>query len=75
MTDHLVEIEQKDWPNLKNLYTSNDSKNYIAYTTIDNYIRWFEQDPNIKHVHFYCLNGDFSDGTFVVTVSFFFFFQ
>lgn len=68
MTDQLVEIERKDWPKLKNLYTPDGSRSYIAYTTIDNYIRWFEQDPNVKDIKFLCLNGDFSDGTFVVTV-------
>lgn len=69
MTDYLVEIAQKDWKNLKNLYIPDDSKSYIAYTTIDNYIRWFEQDPNVKHIKIFSLNGDFSDGTFVVTVN------
>lgn len=69
MTDQIVEINRKDWPKLKELYTPDGVKSYIAYTTIDNYIRWFDQDPNTKHVKFYCLNGDFSDGTFVVTVS------
>lgn len=69
MTDYLVEIAQKDWKNLKNLYIPDDSKCYIAYTTIDNYIRWFEQDPNVKHIKIFSLNGDFSDGTFVVTVN------
>lgn len=68
MTDHLVEIDRKLWPNLKGLYTPDGFKSYIAYTTIDTYIRWFEQDPDLKHIKFFCLNGDFSDGTFVVTV-------
>lgn len=69
MTDQIVEIDKKDLPALKELYIPDGVKNYIAYTTIDNYIRWFEQDLNIKHIEFFCLNGDFSDGTFVVTVS------
>lgn len=69
MTDRPVEIEPKDWQKLKNLYTPDGLKNYIAYTTIDNYIRWFEQAPNVKHVKIFSLNGDFSDGTFVVTVN------
>lgn len=69
MSDSLVEIERKDLRTLKQLYAPDGIKSYIAYTTIDNYIRWFEQNSNIKHVKFFCLNGDFSDGTFVVTVS------
>lgn len=68
MVDRLVEIERKDWPVLKELYKPDGKKSYVAYITIDTYIRWFEQDPELKHVTFFCLNGDFSDGTFVVTV-------
>lgn len=68
MSDYLVEIEKINWPILKDLYTPDGEKSYTAFTTIDNYIRWFEEDSNIKHVKFVCLNGDFSDGTFVVTV-------
>lgn len=68
MTDQLVEINPKDLQNLKTLYTPDGLKSYIAYMTIDNYIRWFEQNPNVKHIKFFSLNGDFSDGTFVVTV-------
>lgn len=71
MANRLVEIERKDWPKLRDLYQADGIRSYIAFTTIQNYICWFEQDPHIKHVKFYCLNGDFSDGTFVVTVSFF----
>lgn len=68
MSDYLVEIEKINWPILKELYTPDGEKSYTAFTTIDNYIRWFEEDSNVKHVKFFCLNGDFSDGTFVVTV-------
>lgn len=70
MADRLVEIDQKDWQNLKNLYKPDGSKSYIAFTAIDNYIRWFQQNPSFKTIKFFCLNGDFSDGTFVVTVNF-----
>lgn len=73
MTDQLVEIQQKDLSFLCNLYIQNGQKSYISYMTIDNYIRWFKLDPNVKHIHIYCLNGDFSDGTFVITVGSYFF--
>lgn len=69
MTDRLVEIQRKDLSVLCDLYIQSGTKNYISYTTIDNYIRWFQQDPNVKHIKVFCLNGDFSDGTFVITVS------
>lgn len=71
--DHLVEIDRKDWPILKQLYL-NIPKSFYAYTSIDTYIRWTEQDPNLDGVNIFCLNGNFSDGTFVAIVSFSIFF-
>lgn len=70
MVDKLIKIDRKNLHILKTLYTPDASKNYTAFTTIDTYIRWFEQDPNVKNIIFFCLNDDFSDGTFVVIVSF-----
>lgn len=69
MSDQLTEIDRNDLLVLRDLYKPDGSKNYIAYVTIDTYIHWFQQDPNVEHVKFYCLNGDFSHGTFVVIVS------
>lgn len=70
MTDRVVEIQYNDLANLKRLYTPGGSKSYIAYMAIENYIRWLDQNPNeSNYIKFFCLNGDFSDGTFVVTVS------
>lgn len=69
MTNRLVEIEPKDLPNLLNLYTPDGKKNYITYTAIENYNRWFNQDPNLEHVKVFSLNGDYSDGTFIITVN------
>lgn len=70
MADRLTEIDRKDLPVLRDLYNPGSSRSYTAYVTIDTYIRWFQQDPNIKHLKIYCLNGDFSRGTFVVTVNY-----
>lgn len=69
--DHLVEIQQKDLSTLKDMYASKDgSRTHIAYATIDTYIRWLKKDPKASaYIKFYCLNGDFSDGTFIVIVS------
>lgn len=64
--DRLVEIKNKDLSILRHLYASNGLKNSVAYITFDNYIRWFDQDSDLKHITFFCLNGDFSDGTFVL---------
>lgn len=69
MIDNLTEIDRQDLPFLQALYTRDRPENYITFMTIDNYIRWFKQDPDVKNIKFFCLNGDFSDGTFVVTVS------
>lgn len=71
MENKLTEINRKDLPLLQRLYNPNEPDTYIAYTTIDTYIGWFEQNPSLNNdkVKFYCLNGDFSHGTFVVTVS------
>lgn len=70
MSDCLEEIRRNDWAKLRDLYALDGSRSYLAYTAIDNYIRWLEQNPALKHIKFYCLNGDFSDGTFAIIVSF-----
>lgn len=69
--DRLVEIQKKNLCILKDLYAAkNGSRTSIAFSTIDTYIRWIEKDPNeSKYIRFFCLNGDFSDGTFIVIVS------
>lgn len=70
IADHLVEIQHKDLPILREMYNSPGGRTHTAYTTIDNYIRWIENGPEErKFIKFYSLNGDFSDGTFAVTVS------
>lgn len=75
-TDRLTEIAVADWPKLRDLYkpVANVTKSYTAFTTIENYIDWFKQDPNLGHVQFYCLNDDFSDGTFALTVRIYYYF-
>lgn len=70
VADRLVEITRKDLEILKKLYALNaNAQNYVSYTTIENYLRWFEKDSYLKHIKVYCLNGNFSDGTFVIIVS------
>lgn len=65
----LVKIDKEKLSKLRNHFAKNGETSCLAYMVIDNYIRWFEQDPNLKNVNFFCLNGDFSDGTFILTVS------
>lgn len=71
MLDQITEIDRKYVPLLRDLYKTNNLKNDITYVTIDTYIQWFQQDPQITYLKFFCLNGDFSHGTFVVTVNIF----
>lgn len=69
MEDKLTEINQNDLPILRNIYKPDNSGRYITYVLIDTYMNWLQQDRNIKYLHFYCLNNDFSNGTIVVFVS------
>lgn len=70
VADRLIEITRKNLEILKKLYALNGcAQSYVSYTTIDNYIRWFKQDSHLKHINVYCLNGNFSDGTFIIIVS------
>lgn len=70
MADRLTEINVADLPRLRDLYKPqvNVRKSCITLTTIETFIDWFEQNPTLTDVTFYCLNGDFSDGTFAVIV-------
>lgn len=69
--DILTEIDKKDLHLLWRLYKLDGVESYTrrTYITIDTYIRWFNQNPDLENIHFYCINGNFSNGTFVVTVS------
>lgn len=71
MGDRLTEIKVSDLPKLRDLYRpeANVKKSYIGFTAIENYIDWFQQDAELTNVTFYCLNDDFSDGTFALVVS------
>lgn len=69
MKDRLVKISPEKLKSLIKLYKNVNSTTYLTYLTIKNYLDWVEQDPNIKHIEFLSLNGDISDGTFVIIVS------
>lgn len=73
MEDRLTEISIEDLKRLRNLYTPDGIKSYTAFVTIDNYLRWTEQEQktNNGNIKFFCLNGDISNGTFAIVVSFF----
>ncbi|XP_052896513.1 uncharacterized protein LOC128303563 [Anopheles moucheti] len=66
-TDQLCIIPPNEWNELRDLYCENWPEHHMAYTTIDNYIRWYEKDSSIKHLTIYCLNGSWRiDGTYLV---------
>lgn len=68
-SDNLVEINRSELPQLRDLYLIDWPENMQGYYTVDNFIRWFEKKPIIKNLVLYCLNGDWSDGTFVAIVN------
>lgn len=69
MENRLVKIETEKWTSLKSLYLPETAETILGLTTISNYIRWMQQDRHIDNLAIYSLNGDWSDGTFVVVVS------
>lgn len=68
MENQLVKIKSEHWIQLKNLYLPETPQTILGLSTIINYIEWIERDPSIENLTFYSLNGDWSDGTFVVVV-------
>lgn len=67
--DHLVEIPMTVLPELRDLFLKEWPNHIIGYDLVNNYIRWYEQDPNYADAKFYSLNGDWTDGTFIILVS------
>lgn len=71
LKNFLLEIPVADWPVLRDMYTDNWPSNYSTYFAIDNGIKLKQMDPveYNKEVQMYSLNGDWSDGTFILLVS------
>lgn len=68
MCDQLTEINRDDLPKLRDLYSPDTRRSYNAYVALDTYIKWLERDSNVTHLKIYCLNGDYSHGSFVSIV-------
>lgn len=64
----LIPIPSKEWINLRDLYLINWPENILGYYTIDNFINWISKTEEIRNLFIYSLNGDWSDGTFVIIV-------
>lgn len=73
MSNKLVKIPVESLPALRDLYKKDWPDNLVGYHTVDNYIRWYEKVPDIKNLECLSLNGDWSDGTFLIVVRFSFF--
>lgn len=68
--NRLVKLNRVDWPALRELYIRNWPEHIMGFFTVDNFIRWTEKKPSdVQNVCIYSLDGDWSDGTFICTVS------
>lgn len=68
MENKLVKIESEEWGNLKAIYSPETPETILGLSTISNYIRWNKKCPQIDNLAIYSLNGNWSDGLFVVVV-------
>lgn len=69
--NRLVKIPKQNWSELRDLFKVNWPENILGYSTIDNYYTWNKKDSDIKDLVIYSLNGDWSDGTYIVIVSYY----
>lgn len=64
----LVEVPTGDWKNLCALFKPNWPRHILPFLSIENYSRLkFTHKPDTK---IFCLDGDWSDGTFILKVYF-----
>ncbi|XP_055917597.1 uncharacterized protein LOC129949901 [Eupeodes corollae] len=62
----LVEIPFEDWPKLRDLYVNRNLESN-SFSMLRNIINWLNKDPSLeKSMKIYSLNGDWSDGTFIL---------
>ena len=69
MIDALKKIPQSEWENLRDLYLASWPETCYGYYAIDNYVQWKRKGISLENFHIFCLNGDWSDGTFIIEVS------
>lgn len=67
--DQLTDIPRDDLPELRDQHLFNWPEHIIGYDLIQNYIRWYEQEPNYQDARIYSLNNDWQSGTFIIIVS------
>ncbi|XP_055839996.1 uncharacterized protein LOC129907697 [Episyrphus balteatus] len=62
----LIEIPFEDWSKLRDLYINRKLESN-SFNLIQNFIDWLNKDPSLKEsIKIYSLNGDWSDGTFIL---------
>ena len=66
--DRLETISLGNWAKLRDCYLIDWPRHCVPFYTIGNYIRWSSQGADIDDVRILSLNGDFSDGTFILIV-------
>uniref|UniRef100_A0A336MI60 CSON001614 protein n=1 Tax=Culicoides sonorensis TaxID=179676 RepID=A0A336MI60_CULSO len=64
MEVHSLSLEH--WLKLRDLFKKEWPRNILPYNLIQNYIEWNSKNPQFVHenINIYCLNGDWTDGTF-----------
>ncbi|XP_058060975.1 uncharacterized protein LOC131211498 [Anopheles bellator] len=66
-TDRLTVVPPAAWKELRDLFLRNWPDHHVAYTTVDNFVRWYVIDPTIKNLVIYCLNDTWRrDGTYLI---------
>ena len=71
-THKLVEIESKDWKELRDLFLVDWPQHILGYSIVNNYIEWTEKSEGhqIANLKVFSVDGDWRrDGTFIVIVS------
>lgn len=60
-----------DWPSLRDLFLIEWPKHIVPHSLLQNYINWSNKDPTYVQtsVEIYCLDADWTDGTFYLVVS------
>ncbi|EDW03369.1 uncharacterized protein LOC6562000 [Drosophila grimshawi] len=68
MTAQLTTItETADLKALRELYEQEWPKHCVGHFWLDNYVHWLAKEPQLKHLKFYTLNGDWRrDGLFIL---------
>lgn len=65
--DSLVEIPVEDWTRLRDMFAEFWPRDILAYNAIDNHLKIKTKNPSAPS-RILCLNGDWSDGTFILQV-------